>query len=376
MTEDDKVHPVWTDAQLDGALTQMHAEHDTDLGNARNILGDAMMTEETRPTVNLPVRHRRRWLLPTVAAGAAVLVAGGLALSGSLGPATEGHGSRQAAGTGSAAGAPPMTLAGDELNRAARNREKGGEHTLKPGQYLYVDNIVSGVGQYGGDRDKLAWRTTEHTQTWVPADPSGVWVRHNQRVGRTEWILGTPEQVARHRDTAKNSGPPSGWFQSRCGDFLATYRGAPVKCDRPDFKEPSASFMAQLPRDPKALLHKLGGDTGNLDDEFDALQGSFRLLDIGFAPADLRAAIYKALALMPDIKITHRRANLHGRTGTAFGITFDNLRDEVIIDPDSGRYIGSRMVQVKNSPVGLKDGTVLDSSAFSIRVVDKARATK
>jgi RNA polymerase sigma-70 factor (ECF subfamily) len=43
------------------------------------------------------------------------------------------------------------------------------------------------------------------------------------------------------------------------------------------------------------------------------------LLRTGLVPADLRASLYKAAALIPGVTITDTQATLDGRTGIATG---------------------------------------------------------
>jgi hypothetical protein len=93
------------------------------------------------------------------------------------------------------------------------------------------------------------------------------------------------------------------------------------------------------------------------------------LLRSGLVPADLRAALYRALALLPGLEITEDVANLAGKHGTAFGIDGDIERQDLIIDPATGEFIGERTVALAGGPL-YPAGTVTNFSSVSTTVVD------
>lgn len=68
----------------------------------------------------------------------------------------------------------------------------------------------------------------------------------------------------------------------------------------------------------------------------------------GLAPHDLRSALYNALALLPGVVIIDGQKSLDGRTGTAIGVRDNNYLDAVVINSDTGEYLGQYMVQNKN----------------------------
>lgn len=69
-------------------------------------------------------------------------------------------------------------------------------------------------------------------------------------------------------------------------------------------------------------------------------------------PADLRAALYKAAALIPGVTVTDEQATLDGRKGIAIGRveTASHRRQDIIIDPKTGLLIGER--EVLTAPEG------------------------
>ena len=96
------------------------------------------------------------------------------------------------------------------------------------------------------------------------------------------------------------------------------------------------------------------------------------LLRTGLVPADLRAALYKAAAMIPGVTIMEGQANLDGRTGVAIGRTEGTLmRQEIIIDPKTGQVIGERQVLTKDYGV-MPTGTPLAWTAVETSVSDTA----
>lgn len=110
----------------------------------------------------------------------------------------------------------------------------------------------------------------------------------------------------------------------------------PDRCTIGSFHNPTPEFIASLPADPRALYEKLkAGDSGVLMEAREALQS-------GRMPADVRANIFRALALLPGLVITEKRANLDGQEGVALGIKYYEDFEEIIINPDNGDFIGGR----------------------------------
>jgi hypothetical protein len=91
-------------------------------------------------------------------------------------------------------------------------------------------------------------------------------------------------------------------------------------------------------------------------------------LDTGLIPADLRKAAYQALAYLPNLKVVGQDKDLDGRPGEAFGLVDGKTLSEITIDPNTGEYLGSRDVLVKDWN-GIKTGTVLGSSTLTTKVV-------
>ncbi|HWS31380.1 MAG TPA: hypothetical protein VN408_01410 [Actinoplanes sp.] len=85
---------------------------------------------------------------------------------------------------------------------------------------------------------------------------------------------------------------------------------------------------------------------------------------------DGRAAAYRALALMPGIVVAEDTVVLGDATGTAFALQ-GNRDDQVVIEPGTGRFVGSRLVLAEDYGV-LPAGAVLESTAVTVDVTGSA----
>ena len=144
-----------------------------------------------------------------------------------------------------------------------------------------------------------------------------------------------------------------------------------VVAAEPDATRP-VEDQSQMPRDPRALLDYLVDfryQAGSSDENVFA--HVVDLLRSGTVKSDLRAALYEALALMPSVVITEQQTTLDDRQGTAIGLqTAGSVsRQEIIIDPATGEYIGVRIVSV-NGVGEIPAGTTLEYTALTASVVD------
>ncbi|MGI8417075.1 MAG: CU044_5270 family protein, partial [Nakamurella sp.] len=138
-----------------------------------------------------------------------------------------------------------------------------------------------------------------------------------------------------------------------------------------NWQDPNKTWMAALPRDPATLYARLAADTKGhgSDPNTEMLVYATDALRTGLLPADLRAALYRALAKVPGMEIADSTANLDGRVGVAFGIQDAIQRDETIIDPANGSFIGEREISTQ-AEGGIPAGTVTGYTAVTTAVVD------
>ena len=79
--------------------------------------------------------------------------------------------------------------------------------------------------------------------------------------------------------------------------------------------------------------------------------------------------LYQALTRLDGIDLTDRAANLDGRVGTAIGIDDGRFRQDIIIDPATGTFIGEREV-LTDDVDGAPEGTTMSYTAVDTAVVD------
>jgi hypothetical protein len=133
--------------------------------------------------------------------------------------------------------------------------------------------------------------------------------------------------------------------------------------------------LAALPRDGQALYDHFnaqyqGGSASRDEDNFVRITD---LLRLGLVPADLRAGLYEALALIPGVTASEQ-ANFDGKVGIAIGRTEPlraGQRAEMIIDPDTGLVIGERAIMTV-AAFGFGSNEVVGHTAIDYRIVDEA----
>ncbi|GAA1594038.1 hypothetical protein GCM10009804_58260 [Kribbella hippodromi] len=305
---------------LDRGLAALHADVDTDLARierTRSTLLDAV--------AHAPVRQRaprRRWLL--AAAAALALVAGG-----SIYLTTLAGGSAEAKSS---------------LEGAAQQITSVSDPVVPPGQYRYLGSHTWTYGFTeipGGGLEYLEEHTTE---TWIPANIRGTWYRRETTTGRHQWIKGSDELAKKYGITFDRKSTTT---HAACGAFDGG--GGACAADG-SWQDPSLAWLSGLPKDPDALYERLKQDAPrNERGETELLVYAQDALRTGMLPADTRATLYRALGDLDDLQITDKAANLDGRIGIAYSSDDGSNREEIVIDPHTGAYIGSRQVST-NGP--------------------------
>ncbi|MEU4762370.1 CU044_5270 family protein [Actinosynnema sp. NPDC023794] len=350
---DDNIRRVWTEDELDSALDALNADVRADgpvLARARAALITTI--EQGEPEVTTTQEHRprrstRRWL-----AGAAVVV---LLVAGALIAQTVSFGPP----------APATAEAVRTLDRAAAQSVGAVDEPVGPGQYRYVATHAWWMGTSSVE-GKVFARLTEHLlETWAPANPRDEWLLRRDVTGNEQWVVGTKEE-AEAAGVADQRGLPEGEWRATCGDFFGE-----SKCQDPgSWQNPTAEWQASLPTDPDALFARLRADAPD-NDAGDAALFAYAAdaLRSGLVGKDVRAAIYQALTRIGGLEVTEERANLGGRVGIALGVDDGERRREIIIDPETGRFIGERVVATDDVQ-DFEAGTVLEFTAVSTGVVD------
>ncbi|MFB2581317.1 CU044_5270 family protein [Herbiconiux sp. P15] len=252
------------------------------------------------------------------------------------------------------------SAAASALESAAVATISTSDPVVGPGQYLLIETVaVNSSTTTDGNGGFVSYLDRSHDELYVPYDRDGdwVWMRHArvpvQTFGPASEAFATEQQGLFDDELLR---APGGTF----------YGGTPT--------EISGDYEA-LPRDPHQLLNAIYIKTLTQGQSRDgaALGWITDVLRSGTVPADLRAALYKAAAEIPGVTITDQEATLDGTTGIAIGRveTVTNTRQDIIVDPATGQFIGEREVNLAATN-GLPAGTASESTAVTTTVVDAA----
>jgi hypothetical protein len=316
-------------------------------------IGSASRPEATTnmraPAKVSPIRIRRRVLM---ASAAAALLVGGIVAADVVLPARPGA----------------IAEAAEVLNNAAAATIQTSDPVVGPGQYLKIETTA----RYGGsavtaDGTQVSWQEKTGGQVYVPADRDGEWVWNREESVPVEFSSdaakaeATKLQEETPSDMVGIQRAPRGAFHG--GQQTLIIGGMPL------------DEAANLPRDPQALLDVIHERTkgAGKSPEIKALGTITAALRTGVIPADLRAAFYKAAALIPGVTVVDKQATIDGRTGIAIGIPSPDggSRQETIIDSTTGLMIGERNVLLKDYP-GFPAGTVMTWTSVRTSVVNTA----
>ncbi|MFI2562828.1 CU044_5270 family protein [Paenarthrobacter sp. NPDC018779] len=300
------------------------------------------------------IRFRRRALL---ASAAAVLLIGSIVVADVVRPT------------------PGATAeAAEILNDAALATIRTSDPVMAPGQYLRVDTkAVYASTVQKDDGTAVAWLETTGGQMYIPADITGEWVWNREpRIPTT--FFGEESRAEAERQSAPAEGPVfagpqlEGILRGKAGGF---YGGSPEQI----LGTPLAEAFRTFPREPEKLLQLIYDRTKGKgpSPESEALTTIASALRTGVIPADLRAAMYKAAALIPGIVVAAKQATLDGRQGVALGVHYADgkVRDDIIVNPATGQLIGERTVYLV-AEAGIPANTAAAWTSVQTSVVDSA----
>ncbi|GAA0940742.1 hypothetical protein GCM10009554_31690 [Kribbella koreensis] len=341
MTED-KLIDLWSEDELDRALGALHDDVPT----------DPTRLEASRATflaaIDRPVRRKRRsWTYALVAAAAVTtLVVGGFLVT-----------TNSPGGTAEAKA---------ELNSAA-DHVVAKDPVIPPGKYRYR---VSHGWVWGftetGPNEGVTYLEEQLTETWIPADRTQEWMQRSSNTGHRKLLQGTQQQLDMVTKLMDDNAPPV-VLRARCGDFYLDKGQQP--CTRAGgWQDPTPEWAAGLPSDPKALYKRLKKDAPrNSRGETELLVYAADALRTGQVPANVRSTLYRALGNLNHLEVSDRAVNLDGKVGIAYGSDDGKERQEIIIDPRTGDYIGERQVVTS----GDKRGQVIGFSSVTSSIVDR-----
>jgi hypothetical protein len=303
-----------------------------------------------------PIRIRRRIVMASAAAAflVGVIVAADVVLPDRPGATAE---------------------AAEVLNNAAAATIQTSDPMVGPGQYLKIETTsLTGSGMQAADGSDVSWQETTGGQVYVPADREGEWVwNRDERVPLESSSEAAKAAAAEMRKRNASSLWPEG--QPVLVGIQRAPRGAFYGNEPAVIIGTPLTEAGSLPRDPRALLdliYERTKDAGK-SPEREAFVTIADGLRTGVVPADLRAALYKAAALIPGITVADRQATVDGRSGIAIGLPSPDgvTRTDIIIDPASGLVIGEQDVLVKDYP-GSPAGTVSGWTSVRTSVVSSA----
>lgn len=300
-------------------------------------------------------RRRSRWTFGAVGSVAAVTALATVIVGGNLTGTTD-----RVPVVGSH---PQAATAAEVLHKAADETVLASDPTVGPGQYLEVSTKRESQGFFG-DANEYSALVPYTVTVYRPADVSAEWT-----------LVRTSGEPTRFFPAASATEAAAEWKREGSPYPTETLHGAGGRFE--GYSDWTPAHLAEMPRDPDELYTWVSEHaTGSVSHEEAMTTLISDDLATGLVPADLRSAMYEVLAKIPGTTITHDAVTLDGRTGTAIGRdepNRDGEHSEIVIDPDTGAYLGSRTLTGSASRV-LPKGAVLDSSAVTTSVVDSVPA--
>jgi hypothetical protein len=337
-------------------LTELDPEADasTDLTVQDEDLLQMIMDQAASRIAPKPRSHLRRTLV----------VGGAVAATVALGVSRVDIGGHEV-------GASPAAAA--VLERAADATIHTSDPVVGPGQYLRITTMREGwtyieqmypAGAKRGPRIPIG-KDGKH-QYFKVRDTSGTWIPYDHRHGT--WVFTEDSKVLE-----QVSSDPADW-----GPFHNRYtsKGGASNHWGTYSKYLDADWYATLPRDPEKLLAVLMKDSHHyapVERYFAVEEAVGPVLKSGVAPADIRAAIFRALAREPQVKIATGVPPIDGQP--AVGIRMGRT-EQLLFSKSTGQYVGTRSdpPDEDSEPMpGLPGGPYPTSiETFHVDVVDSA----
>ncbi|WP_369272734.1 CU044_5270 family protein [Streptomyces sp. R11] len=301
-------------------------EHDLPPGRHR-LLKEHLMTEIRRADATDRRALSRRWLHPALAAAA---VATAAAVTFVVLPSSDGGASVRPTGKAAAVLEDIALAAGDA---------GGGYGEIRDDQFVYVDSKVSYAGYEEGKGTTI--QPLHRSEEWTSVDGTRKGLVRED--GRGQWST----------DPDPAPGKPG-------YDITTNYR-----------------HLSTLPTDPEKMYDWLA-EVGPAHSGQKTHQAMFVLVgDLirdAIMPPEQGAALFRAVARIPGVKVVENVVDAAGRRGVA--ITRDDpdnpTRDEWIFDAKTFEFLGERSVATEDYS-NIKKGRVTSNTAILGRaVVDRA----
>jgi len=224
---------------------------------------------------------------------------------------------------GGAPGATPAAAAA--LERLARIAGSGPSLVPGPGEYLYVRSVSDypAVIEGGRGQTPCVSYAVDHRQVWIAADGSGLL---RESTGPTTFPSAADQEhcQAVAPKLASASGTSNLWFAAGCFELGPT------------------NDMGSLSTDPGTLLEqmrRLDGGPDTPGEDFVHVGDFLRETD---ASPELRAALYRAAALIPGVQLLGTVQDHFGRHGLGVALTTDGVRHELIFNGQTAALMGEQ----------------------------------
>jgi hypothetical protein len=220
---------------------------------------------------------------------------------------------------GSGTGTGPSPALAATLGRLARIAANGPSLVPGPGQYLYVDSDqhYSATASNGGAG--CVTYALDHRQVWIAADGSGLM---QDTIGQSTYTSVSDREVCAKMHLLADGVPGTSrtWFAGGCFEI------SPV------------ADMQSLSTNPRRLLGEIGGSSSP-GAAFEEIGDLLRETD---ASPSLRAALYRAAALIPGVHLLGTVRDHIGRTG--LGVTHEDhgITDELIFNARTSALVGEQ----------------------------------
>jgi hypothetical protein len=137
------------------------------------------------------------------------------------------------------------------------------------------------------------------------------------------------------------------------------------------------AYGADLPTTAAAMRDHLYRDSAERDSahsaDYTAFQEGMALAQETLLPPAVRAALFEAMARIPDVELVRGAENVAGRRGVAVAFREGGHRDELLFDPVTHQVIGRRSVWLGRPARLVPDTVEFSAAVLESGVVDRVR---
>ncbi|MCH6229798.1 hypothetical protein MK786_03500 [Microbacterium sp. CFH 31415] len=268
--------------------------------------------------------------------------------------------------------APTAPTAQEVLEGAAALAVESAGSVMAEGRYLRIEHTIAQLvlyapdapaSPYNANRESAtaAWVSTGTWVQYIPSERSGEWVRvfEPEHEIAARFGAATDQLIA---EWDQKSGVDEQIVQRVQGGIVESYEGEPTLG--------SDAYYAQMPQDPAALLEwnrqRVGASEGTAVDAAVVIV-LIQDLELNAAPPALRAAMFRALALVPGAEIVAA-----DQATSTIAYTYPGDRREMLTIDTATGLVTSRSTTL-GAGVGVVPGSVPDFTyRTTISVVDEA----